>query len=339
MLKANHLRTLFLFFVVFSINTSILVAQSEQAVTDSTSFKKVIDKSFQELDESNYSEEVQLKYAEIFFQRFMNKPNAEYSEWALAHAFKFWMNTKAVDKTESAMAQLDPDSKYWRHNIRFIFQTYKRNGQREDGIKELEKLSEKLTHPESKSSVNSVLADYYFQQNNVEDLKKVGQEVINLNVNERQVEKVLRYLRDLRSLNIGQEAPNFKTQTLQEKSISLSDHKDKIILVEFWATSCGPCIAEIPHLKSTYSKYSDNDFEIIGISLDKNSEKLENFIEDNEMPWPQIHLKKGFNSKIADLYSVLFIPRNYLIGKDGNIIAKDLRGEELETKIDELLKK
>lgn len=338
MLKTNHLGRLFLFVVVFSINTSILVAQSDQAVPDSTSFKTVIDKSFQELDESNYSKEVQLKYAEIFFQRFVNKPNSEYSEWALAHAFKFWMNTKAVDKTENAMAQLDPDSKYWRHIIGFIFDTYKKNGQKEEGIKQLKELTEKLTHSQGKSSVYSVLARNYYHENNIDDLKEVGQKVINLNANERQVENVLRYLRDLQSLNIGQKAPNFKTQTLQGKSISLSDHKGKVILVEFWATWCGPCISEIPPLKSTYSKYSDNDFEIIGISLDKNSEKLKTFVEEKKLQWPQIQQQKGLNSKLAELYSVVFIPRNYLIGKDGKIIAKDLWGEELETKVAELLK-
>lgn len=149
---------------------------------------------------------------------------------------------------------------------------------------------------------------------------------------------ILRYLRELKSLNIGQEAPNFETQTLQEKSISLSDYKGKIILVEFWATWCGPCIGEIPHLKSTYSEYSDSDFEIIGISLDQNQEKLKNLVEEHNLQWPQIQQQKEFNSKLAELYSVIAIPRNYLIGRNGEIIAKDLRGEELKAKVSELLK-
>ena len=109
--------------------------------------------------------------------------------------------------------------------------------------------------------------------------------------------------------------------------------KDKIIFLGFWATWCGPCIPEISHLKSIQSKYSEDKLQIIGRSLDTDLERLKQFIKSKEMRWPQIIQAEEWDDDIIKAYNVSGIPRTCIVGKEGKIVAKDLRDEELEEEI------
>lgn len=339
MLKKYYLRVFIILAISTLISNSTLFAQSEQTISDSTSFKKIIENSFEELGESNYDDDVQRKYAQIFYNHYLNHANGKYSEWALVTAFKFWGNIGAADKVDKAMAQLDYDAESWRHIIAYVPNAYVNSEDKtiENAVALLEGLTDKLTHPKSKSGVYWWLASYYHGQNNVEKLKSAARAMINLDAIETHVNMGLGYLYEIESLNIGQEAPHFQVKTVQGEFISLPQN-DKIILLEFWATWCGPCMPEIPHLKSIQKKYSDNNLQIIGISLDKNLERLKQFIRERNITWPQIIQTKEWNGEIVNLYNVSGIPRTYIIGKDGKIIAKDLRGEELEKEIAKLMK-
>jgi len=123
-----------------------------------------------------------------------------------------------------------------------------------------------------------------------------------------------------------------KFTSLQGEEIDLTAMKGKVILIDFWATWCGPCIAELPHLQKAYAKYHDQGFEIIGVSLDKQADqaKLETFIKQKEMTWPQHFDGKGGNNEFAVKFGVSSIPSTYLIGKDGKVIATNLRGDALD---------
>jgi len=132
-----------------------------------------------------------------------------------------------------------------------------------------------------------------------------------------------------------QELPK-NTTDIDGKPIKISDYNNKLVLIDFWATWCGPCISELPHVKEAYKKYKDKGFDIIGISLDKNNEKLKNFIQAKKMPWRQISDEKGWNSVYAKAYGIRSIPATYLL-KNGKIIAKNLRGNALEKAIKENL--
>ncbi|MDG2125245.1 MAG: TlpA disulfide reductase family protein [Verrucomicrobiales bacterium] len=115
----------------------------------------------------------------------------------------------------------------------------------------------------------------------------------------------------------------------QGDEIDLAKMKDKVVLVDFWATWCGPCIAELPHVKKAYADYHDKGFEIVAISLDQEKDELDAFIKKEEMPWPQYFDGKGWQNQIAAKFGIQSIPATFLIGKDGNIVATDLRGEAL----------
>ena len=113
----------------------------------------------------------------------------------------------------------------------------------------------------------------------------------------------------------------------------------KVVLVDFWATWCPPCVAEMPNVIAAYNQYHDQGFEIIGISLDQDKDALLAFTKENKMPWPQYFDGKGWSNEIAGQYGIRGIPATFLIGKDGKIAATDLRGPALKSKLDELLAK
>lgn len=130
-----------------------------------------------------------------------------------------------------------------------------------------------------------------------------------------------------------------KFTSVQGEEIDLAAMRGKVVLVDFWATWCGPCIAELPNVQETYAKHHDKGFEIIAISLDKDKDKLTEFIEAKKMPWPQYFDGKGWQNEISTGFGISSIPATFLIGVDGKIVATNLRGDALEKAVAEQLAK
>ncbi len=140
------------------------------------------------------------------------------------------------------------------------------------------------------------------------------------------------------STSIGQIAPNFTITTPEGESISLYDIKGKVKLIDFWASWCGPCRGENPHVVEIYKEYHPKGLEIFGVSLDNNKEAWVKAIADDGLVWKHGSDLKGWQSAPAQLYSVSGIPHTVLLDENNKIIAKNLRGDELKQKIAELLK-
>jgi len=133
-------------------------------------------------------------------------------------------------------------------------------------------------------------------------------------------------------------AIDFEAVDISGKKIKLSEFKGKVVILDFWATWCPPCIKEIPHLKKLYSTYKDEDFEIVSIALErKPREYALNFVKENKMNWVHV-IDKDKGREIATEYKIRYIPTMYVIDKNGEIDASGLRGEKLGQKIAELLK-
>lgn len=143
---------------------------------------------------------------------------------------------------------------------------------------------------------------------------------------------------EIRSTQVGFKAIDFSgSQFKRENTISLDNLKGKYVLLDFWGTWCGPCIQEIPNLKTLYDNIDKSNFEIISIVVDSPITDLEQMMSKYEITWPQII--SDDTNKIKEKYGILKYPSTFLISPEGVIIAKDLRGKELETKIESLIKK
>lgn len=141
------------------------------------------------------------------------------------------------------------------------------------------------------------------------------------------------------ALAVGSKFPDFNEKDLNGKPLSLADYKGKVLLVDFWATWCGPCRAELPNVLETYSKYQSKGFDVLGISLDEDKDKLQEFIESKKMPWRQYFDGKGWETKLSQAYGIRGIPATFLLDGEGKIIAKNLRGEALGTAVAKALEK
>jgi len=142
-----------------------------------------------------------------------------------------------------------------------------------------------------------------------------------------------------KELVVGNKFPDFEEKDLDGKSLSVAKYKGKVVLVDFWATWCGPCVRELPNVLKAYEKHHEKGFEIIGISLDQDKSKLTTFIESKGMKWPQYFDGKGWQNKLAGVYGVNSIPATYLLDVEGKIIAKNLRGDDLEQMVAKSLTK
>ncbi|TVR82056.1 MAG: AhpC/TSA family protein [Chitinophagaceae bacterium] len=138
-------------------------------------------------------------------------------------------------------------------------------------------------------------------------------------------------------LAVGREAPDFTLNTHKGKEISLSDTRGKIVYLDFWASWCGPCRHENPNLVRLYNEYKDKGFTIFGVSLDNNLKRWVDAINDDGLNWPyQGSQLKGWGCSVAREYQVSAIPATFLLDETGKIIARNLRGIQLENKLKKL---
>jgi peroxiredoxin len=128
----------------------------------------------------------------------------------------------------------------------------------------------------------------------------------------------------------GSTFPDFAEKDVQGKPLSIANFKGKVVLLDFWATWCPPCVRELPNVIKTYEKHHAQGFEIIGISLDQDEQKLKSFTEEKKMAWQQYFDGKGWGNKLAGKYGIQSIPATFLLDGQGKIIGADLRGEDLE---------
>tara|TARA_Y100000768_G_C23956613_1_gene673142 strand:- start:702 stop:1829 length:1128 start_codon:yes stop_codon:yes gene_type:complete len=140
-------------------------------------------------------------------------------------------------------------------------------------------------------------------------------------------------------IEVGETAPDFTAPSIDGPNITLSNVllDNKVTLLDFWAAWCRPCRIENPNLVRLHKKYKDAGFDIIGVSLDRTREQWEQAVIDDNLPWTQVSNLNFWNDPVARRYSIRAIPQSYLLNKDGLVMGKNLRGQELEDRILSLL--
>lgn len=148
--------------------------------------------------------------------------------------------------------------------------------------------------------------------------------------NNSSVQFFANHMAELKPVSVGQKAPDFESLTPKGQPVRLSDFKGKYVLLDFWASWCGPCREENPNIVKQYHAFKDKGFTVLGMSLDDNPAAWTKAIADDDLDWPQVSELKRWDSEAGLLYKITAIPASFLIDPDGVIIGKNLRGEALQ---------
>ncbi|MBO6587031.1 MAG: TlpA family protein disulfide reductase [Gracilimonas sp.] len=310
-----------------------------QAEVDSA-YIDYLNSSWDEVQATEYDDSIQSKYASEFYEYYLEHEETVAGKKALQSALMMWGNTGNAAIMDEAISKFKPDSDVWAWVPNSLGHAYVGDSSRthQDAMKKLESLKDYVTNPVGKSAILTSLVRVYKRNPDThQKALEYAQDLVEINESKWFVDLGLGAIYELESLGIGQAAPEFTATTYHGEEFNLADHKGKYIILDFWATWCGPCMPEIPVIKSLRETYPEEDLTILSIALEEDSEKYDKFLTENGMTWTQILQEKKREDEIPTLYNVGGIPQKYIIGPEGNIVAKHLRGERLTAKMDTLI--
>lgn len=219
-----------------------------------------------------------------------------------------------------AVAEQHPDRKVQARALKTLADAKERSAQSGERMEKDEALRERMVKARGQEAVDKMIA------NAVKDRKEAD-------LIRRQIEE--KYADVMVNLAIGKPAPEVKSQDADGKPVKLSDLRGKVVVLDIWATWCGPCRAMIPHEREMVARLKDKPFVLVSISGDEKKETLVEFLKKNEMPWT--HWWEGRGGLMED-WDIQYFPTIYVLDAKGVIRHKDLRGEKLEEAVNELLK-
>jgi len=200
----------------------------------------------------------------------------------------------------------------------------------------IEKLKKEISQMEPTLAVLNFLASFINPDEDYQYAQEVASKIEAKYPESSHVQQYMEELNNMKSLAVGQKAPDIALPNPEGDTIRLSSLEGKVVLIDFWASWCKPCRVENPNVVKVYEQYKDEGFEIYGVSLDRSKDAWVKAIEQDGLEWPHVSDLAYFNSEAARLYNVTAIPHTVLIDREGNILAKNLRGKALEDKLREI---
>ena len=229
-------------------------------------------------------------------------------------------------------------------DIQMRFHTLMQNGGSEEEQQALIEEYNALTSNAIKENVDNILGAYLFRmissQLSISELRERLEEFPASMRNTSMLKGIEELIAAQEKTAIGASYIEIVAPNTNDQEVALSSlvGEGKWVLIDFWATWCGPCRGEIPYLIEAYKKYADKGFEIYGVSLDNNADEWKSYIEDKGMTWVNVlGVNDDKDCPSANQYGVRSIPTNFLISPEGKIVAKNLRGHSVEEKLAELL--
>lgn len=272
------------------------------------------------------------------FDHFLENPSGELADEALQNAFTMWGNAGDADAMDAAIAHISDDSPMWAiilHNINNGYHKARRSLEERQQL--LFSLEPRLTDPKSRSELLMTLGEGDVHRGRDEQARARFLQVLELEADPFYVQAARGELHEMDSLGVGQSAPAFEGETIDGRTVSMAELRGKVVVLEFWSTTCGPCRPEIEHLRRIADELGPRGVEVIGISLDRRLKDLEAFLAERKIDWPQLCDEKDFDGEIPRSYNVRGIPRSWIIDREGRIAAKDLRGDDLVAAVRECL--
>lgn len=292
-----------------------------QAKADSTAFSFLIDKGSLSvgLSEKLSASKLSGSKADLDFKAYLSKMSASTADF---NEFYLMLEQKAKQGAK-------------RDSLQFVFENAYREYKQETHHIRLAFLKSNpgafvsvLLLPEiAEFSQNYGLVDSLFNLLSADVKKTPSAKIINE-----------RFQKDKR-LAVGAIAPDFSQSDVNGKEVKLTDFRGKYVLLDFWASWCGPCRQDNPHVVKIFNQYKDKNFTVLGISLDRPGSKSAwlKAIEDDKLTWTQVSDLNFWKNEVAMMYNVTSIPQNFLLDPEGRIIAKNLRGPQLENALEEIL--
>jgi peroxiredoxin len=263
---------------------------------------------------------------------------SDIARYAAQYAFMMMTNVRGGSKlADDALAQIGDDEATLAGIAQWIVYAYQNDGRHSETEALRENLLAKLATDEARSEVLIEFADNWLSSGERDKARPACERVIAMNAAEHAVKRAKGMLYEMDNLNIGQPAPAFEAADIDGNPISLAGLRGKAVLIDFWATWCGPCIGEFPHLRRVRETFAGDQLTMLSISLDEDCDEARKMIEKEKLAWNHVCEGKWNGSRIAELYNVMGIPSIFLIGPDGKIAAKDLRHHDLDKGVARLL--